>query len=86
MSRPGWIGDRRFGVATKVFGSRQGCSVRRTEAGRDLVLRSRLGFVGFEVATSFLRSRHGWHWGRSRPGFLVSRPGNPTVGRNEVAT
>ena len=50
--------------------------MRRTEAGRDLVLRSRPGLVGFEVATSFLRSR---------PGFLVSRPGNPTVGRNEVA-
>ena len=36
MSRPGWIGDRRFGVATKVFGSRQGRFMRGTEAGRDL--------------------------------------------------
>ena len=43
--------------------------MRGTEAGRDLVLRSRPGLVGFEVATSFLRSRHGWQWGRSRPGF-----------------
>ena len=25
--------------------------------------------VGFEVATSFLRSRHGWQCGRSRLGF-----------------
>ena len=60
--------------------------MRGTEAGRDLVLRSRLGLVGFEVATSFLRSRHEWQWGRSRPGFLVPRPGNPTVGRNEIVT
>ena len=36
VSQLGWIGDRRFGVATKVFGSRQGRSVRGTDAGRDL--------------------------------------------------
>ena len=60
--------------------------MRETEVSRDLVLRSQPGLVGFEVATSFLRSRHRWQWGRSRPGFLVSRPGNPTMGRNEVAT
>ena len=45
-----------------------------------------MGLSRLEVATSFLRSRHGWQWGRSRPGFLASRPRNPTVGRNEVAT
>ena len=39
-----------------------------------------------ELARLSLKPRHGWQWGRSRPGFLVSRPGNPTVGRNEVAT
>ena len=60
--------------------------MRGIKAGNDLVLRSRPGLVGFEVATLFLRSRHGWQWGRLRPGFLVSRPGNPTEGRNEVAT
>ena len=54
-----------------------------------------MGLSRFEVMTSFLRSRHGRQWGRSRHGrqwgrsrheILVSRPGNPTVGRNEVAT
>ena len=37
ISRPGWMGDMRFGVATKVLRSRQGRSVGETEAGRDLV-------------------------------------------------
>ena len=45
-----------------------------------------MGLSRFEVATSFLRSRHGRQWGRSQSGFLVSRPGHPTVGRNKVAT
>ena len=38
--------------------------------------------TGLEALRGGLRSRHGW----SRPGFLVSQPGNPTVGRNEVTT
>ena len=33
-----------------------------------------------------MMSRHGWQCGRSRHGFLVSRPERPTVGRNGVAT
>ena len=33
-----------------------------------------------------MMSRHGWQCGRSRPGFLVSPPGKPIVGRNGVAT
>ena len=52
-----------------IFGLRQGCYVGETEAGRYLVLRSQLGEAGFEVTTSFLRSRHGRQWGRSRHGF-----------------
>ena len=38
---------------------------------------------GFWVAT---RTSYGGNRGWSRLGFLVSRPGNPTVGRNVVAT
>ena len=34
---------QRFGVATNVFGSRQGRYVGETETGHDLILRSRLG-------------------------------------------
>ena len=61
-----------------------------SKGGRDMEKWHRdvveMGLSRFEVATSFLRSRHGRQWGRSRHGFLVSRPRNPTVGRHDVAT
>ena len=44
-----------------------------SKGGRDMEKWHRdvaeMGLSCFEVATSFLRSRHEWQWGRSRPGF-----------------
>ena len=68
--------------------------------GRDLVWRSRHAEVatrsGVATWSAFVgqkrcrdmdsMSRLGRLWGRLRPGILVSRPGNPTMGRNDVAT
>ena len=33
-----------------------------------------------------MMSRHGWQCGKSRHGLLLSRPGKPIAGRNDVAT
>ena len=56
-----------------------------SKGGRDMEKCCRdvaeMGLGRFEVATSFLRSRHGRQWGRSRHEFLVSRPGKSHCGQ-----
>ena len=46
----------------------------------------RLQGKGNRCRDTLLKSRHGWQCGEVATWLLVSRPGNPTVGRSEVAT
>ena len=71
-SLPSWIGDRRFGVATKAFGvaTRAFCGGNRGWSRPGFEVTTWLGWAGGRDI--ILRSRHGWQQERSRHGKMAS--------------